>query len=175
MDETLGTVTYQISNLKVGQTETVPFSIGKVSHSVTNGWRLLPAHCLCLCVTVSVLSAAFLRNCLYIIILPSFYGNSKSLLCIFVDVRACRCGYSFHSVWHSQYLSPSHSVIATARAVSVSEASISQHTSTQPLHWCWALPALGGICINKPSHVPVCLQNSEIGYCFYGITFMVLI
>lgn len=36
MDETLGTVTYEISKLKVGQTETVPFSIGKVSQSVAN-------------------------------------------------------------------------------------------------------------------------------------------
>lgn len=31
MDETLGTVTYDISKLKVGQIETVPFPIGKVS------------------------------------------------------------------------------------------------------------------------------------------------
>ncbi|XP_076135041.1 cytosolic phospholipase A2 isoform X1 [Alosa pseudoharengus] len=31
MDETLGTVTYEIGKLKVGQTETVPFSIGKTT------------------------------------------------------------------------------------------------------------------------------------------------
>lgn len=52
MDETLGTVTYEISKLKVGQTETVPFSIGKVSQSKT-GDNLYPL-IVCICVSPSV-------------------------------------------------------------------------------------------------------------------------